>query len=72
MFSTLKRQVLALIEFLKIQDPNRLYGPNLLRTSEHTPSVYPKVVRIGPSRRQPPAPREPDMPAEPTSPSNHS
>lgn len=68
MFSTLKRHLLALIKFLKIQDPNRLYGPNLLRTSEHTPSVYPKVVRIGPSRKQPPAPREPGKLTEPTSP----
>lgn len=52
MFKTINSKLKAAIEFLKIQDPNRLYGPTLLRTSEHTPSVYPKVVRIGPTKQK--------------------
>ncbi len=70
MFSTLKRHLLAFIEFLKIPDPNRLYGPNLLRTSEHTTSVYPKVVRIGPSKKNKAALQDPDKHADPTNHSN--
>lgn len=70
MFNTFKRQIVAFIEFLKIQDPNRLYGPNLLRTSEHTPSVIPKVVRIGPSKKNKAALQDPDKHTDPTSQSN--